>query len=1067
MNVANGKYKINSKNINISSSISNFLPSKINKNINKNNQFSKQNVNKNLCITAYNNKKYPSINKNKSYDGNTKNNYDNSSPKNDPSYKGKFSQSTIIIEKPLHNSAIEKSILLHNKSKNKKKSNNNISIINNIEIISNKKHPGISKSNINKTQENKSNNSIRSTFNIKDYYFDKNLNYKCTPKSKEITFNINNNNNIIISELRKNLNNSQEINNNEIMQNDYIIGKKRTSSMKNINNKYNDSELMKIIKNKIIKYNNNNSHTSYKDYYPIFSRKKNSPSKYINKFRNDESINKTLFLNENFDVSKNNNKNRSEILINCKKFITIIQSNYRGYMLRNSLNNRSLKFKLNEFIILLKKFAKKFCFNKIKKIRNKIFNCNMINTKTNDNDKDYNLIIKLQNIIEENKKLQEELENLEKYKKNCDILENEKNKLQNDYDGLVKKNEELLKILNDKKIVCDTKEDYILKNGFLKNTQTNKENELKNNINLKNNITNIHLIDNNSQTDYNKDNNLYIINQNISFIIENNKYKKCKYWADNLIIQQNITDISITGIIHQKIKLQNNFEIQNKLINIFIEPKKKLIKKETEDNIKNIEEKTKIQQNPNNFIVDNLTPTNSQQKPKRFSLRGKLKKNASNNNFYIENNVVNINYIHSNQNNENIKEELTNDNISKNEKYKQTLLKNIVNKKIFNNKEIIHKKFLQYLYSIKFNENLHLKPGLKKNRRSFFENKKKSSFFLEDYKDYSTEELLKIKRLKLLRDIFYKKFLEEKSYLHICFRNFFYRGILVKMEQSLSTKNLPIVIKTNRSDRSKNSRRPTKRKNSIKNNNSKINLFSEKESESETSKVLNKPEFRESRIKQNEIYEERINALNKARGLRKLLSRKNKEKSDVLRKYFKKFQEAVLVVTIKRVIRRRSLLNSVNNSVNLKDIEEDFLKKSIEEVESTKGSSVKVLQRLLSDKILAKKAQIENEIKMKKKQEETKELKSKYIKKFFNQVDRKNKIKLKKTFEIFYLKSKILSLASLPTIKKDVRKRNSRKKGKKKTLEMDPDLVKKYIEQKMDGNIKEENEEKPYIPIFS
>ena len=422
-------------------------------------------------------------------------------------------------------------------------------------------------------------------------------------------------------------------------------------------------------------------------------------------------------------------------------------------------------------------------------------------------------------------------------------------------------------------------------------------------------------------------------------------------------------------------------------------------------------------------------------------------------NLKIEKNVINLDFIESpTKNNEyNILHE----------KYKQKILTKIITKKIFNEKNNIQKFFYKLFYATKYYKknslpNTPLKSCFRHNNSICIPNaaKNKVYFLMENYDNYTPEQLQQLKRNKILRDIINNRILELKECLHVCFRNFYYRGVLIQMKYENSTKNLPQVNLPKKEE-----------------NNDELYENVPNNNEKEETPTQEPQELRLSLMKQNKEYEERIRNLNKARGLRKLLSKKNKEKMEILRKYFFKFQEALLICTIKRETRRKTVYQKLVKSEEFKNVNENEIKEAVEKTEFTRGGSVndfqKLVRKILEEKQMEKK---EKEIKVEKekKNEEIKNNKLKYLQKFVYQVDRQNKIKLKKAFEIYYLKSKVLSLAALPSLQENVQMKNARRKKRRKSVQMNTEKIHKLFQENM-GMSENDNkiEDNNYVPIFS
>ena len=292
-----------------------------------------------------------------------------------------------------------------------------------------------------------------------------------------------------------------------------------------------------------------------------------------------------------------------------------------------------------------------------------------------------------------------------------------------------------------------------------------------------------------------------------------------------------------------------------------------------------------------------------------------------------------------------------------------------------------------------------------------------------EYKDrnlYTEEELRRVKRNKELRDLFYNKIRERQNYLHKCFTRFYYKGLMLYM------KNLNSQKATNDT---------TDNNNNI--NNNTINEISttknnNEENNGNTNNNLNNQNVNETQPKPENPY-------TKARQLRKLLNRKAKEKIELLRKYFYKFQRAGIYMALRKGTKRASFYKQIEGV----DLETAFLtvtkSVSMNEIEIDENSNAQNFQEALEKKREAKKLakereknKIEEEKNRKIEEDKKKELnkmKQKAIEILLYKADKHNRDILKKNFEIFYLKSKVMSLKNY-----DIRKTRTKKgkKGKKK-----------------------------------
>jgi hypothetical protein len=175
-----------------------------------------------------------------------------------------------------------------------------------------------------------------------------------------------------------------------------------------------------------------------------------------------------------------------------------------------------------------------------------------------------------------------------------------------------------------------------------------------------------------------------------------------------------------------------------------------------------------------------------------------------------------------------------------------------------------------------------------------------------------------------------------------------------------------------------------------------------------------------------------------ARKLRRLLIQKGKEKLELLRKYFYKFHQAGILLTLRKGTKRASLFKKMEG-IDLETAFKTVVKnQAMNEIDVDENSNVLDFQKAIDKKMNDKKFADEmerqrNEVEEKKiyekqKNEEINKMKLKALEIIFNKLDRNNKVIFKKKFEIFYLKSKVISLSSF----KRSDKRSKTAKGKRK-----------------------------------
>jgi len=354
-----------------------------------------------------------------------------------------------------------------------------------------------------------------------------------------------------------------------------------------------------------------------------------------------------------------------------------------------------------------------------------------------------------------------------------------------------------------------------------------------------------------------------------------------------------------------------------------------------------------------------------------------------------------------------------NDNSQKNDnKYLKMVLRDLLKTKTFNYRENLQKYFLRYYYNVYY-----LKKLEDKNKRQNNEAKDQNNINDEninensdlnrheinnediriEYKNrdlYTVEELKKVKRNKELRDLFYNKIKERQNYLHKCFTRFYYKGLMLYMKNKYSDKS---------ADTNKN------------NETSKEVNANKKEKENEGQK-----EEEEDKEKSKKNAQKFSNAITKARKLRMLLNQKNKEKLELMRKYFYKFHHAGILLALRKGTKRANLLKKIRG-VDLETAFKDIINnKEINEIDVDENSNINDFKEALKKRVRTVKfAEDEN----KDEDKNLDDIKISALEKLLYRADRNNKISLRNKLEIIFLKSKILSLGKY-----------KRKKKKSKTL---------------------------------
>ena len=272
------------------------------------------------------------------------------------------------------------------------------------------------------------------------------------------------------------------------------------------------------------------------------------------------------------------------------------------------------------------------------------------------------------------------------------------------------------------------------------------------------------------------------------------------------------------------------------------------------------------------------------------------------------------------------------------------------------------------------------------------EHKKNNEDIKIEYKDrdlYTVEELKKAKRHKELRDLFYNKIKERQNYLHKCFTRFYYKGLMLYMKNKFSENN----TNTN------------KTKETIKEATNEI--------QKEKDKDEAQKEEEEDKEKSQKNAQKFSNAITKARKLRLLLNQKNKEKLDLMRKYFYKFHHAGIILALRKGTKRANLLKKIRG-VDLETAFQDLINnKEINEIDVDENSNINDFKEALKKRVRTVKfAEDEN------KKNELDDMKISALEKLLYKADRNNKISLKNKLEIIFLKSKILSLGKYKRKKK-------------------------------------------------
>ena len=394
-------------------------------------------------------------------------------------------------------------------------------------------------------------------------------------------------------------------------------------------------------------------------------------------------------------------------------------------------------------------------------------------------------------------------------------------------------------------------------------------------------------------------------------------------------------------------------------------------------------------------------------------------------------------------------------------KKRTKILKNVLKNRSFKEQKELNKYFIKFYYNSKFavkieNLNKTSSDNATSSTSNTTENNTNNNNFIdvlsneikkeEQKKELTPEEIEKEKRKrnKELRDLFYNKVRERQKWLHDHFVKFYYKGLLWAMK----TGN----IKNNTSSPSSNdtsSNTAINNTNSVNNENAtqnttttataqsdEISLDNKTSSEIDTININKEIEKKEEEKKEEQKKDENNdqkakvrNLRDRSKGLRRLLSERNKEKTNMLRKYFFKFLSNGILLSLKKTTLRstKSLIQVDVEGENPENKSED---KKVEEEESN---------------------WIIEEKKRRKQEEEQREreLKEKINKKLvviFNKKDQILCSRLRSCLQKWNLRAKIMGISDLT----GGMRKSKRVKGKKKN---------KKKEDKKDEEKKEENNE--------
>ena len=242
--------------------------------------------------------------------------------------------------------------------------------------------------------------------------------------------------------------------------------------------------------------------------------------------------------------------------------------------------------------------------------------------------------------------------------------------------------------------------------------------------------------------------------------------------------------------------------------------------------------------------------------------------------------------------------------------------------------------------------------------------------------------------------------------------------------------------------------------NNINESNDKGNINNNINTANEINNINNNNDTNNNKEQQNNKEEEKsepkkqiesaVSKYSNAQKLRKLLSQKNKQKLEILRKYFHKFNEGGIILSLRKSTKRSLLykkiegvdfeiaLRAVINNQGMNDIDVDDktdekeFKKEFDKKMKDKRFSMQVEKVRFDSR---KKRQLELE-----EIEETNKKKYKNLEIIFNKADRRNKVILKKYFDIYYLKSKVMSLSNYERRERRSKTTKIKRKTKKRSV---------------------------------
>ena len=285
-------------------------------------------------------------------------------------------------------------------------------------------------------------------------------------------------------------------------------------------------------------------------------------------------------------------------------------------------------------------------------------------------------------------------------------------------------------------------------------------------------------------------------------------------------------------------------------------------------------------------------------------------------------------------------------------------LKKSINEKItINNNILDYKKTIKTVY-LKY---LFFKKLVKQNNiLKIYFNKFKD--IITSLKLIEEEQNRILRKNKKLKDLFYGKIIERKNRIHRYFTKFYYKGLLNSMQNQIAKDSINEQLEKNKIETEENISSENKKiENEIENDNTKNNINIDKKNE----KSEIKKEQEENNNKVTIVNEEESKIENdqkvlviprqRARNIRKLLNKKNKERIEILRKYFYLFQCNGIMAFIRNSSRRstqkpdekmQESLKIALEEEKAKKNKEEELNKKLEDEKRKKNEKEKYLEKL-------------------------------------------------------------------------------------------------------------------------